>query len=78
MRDLSLEIYHRRFMNISETEYLFSSISRNRAQVNPDDLFYIGTGIGLAGGLLCACVIVYFKYKRRKMELKSLVVEVAI
>ena len=65
-------------MNISETQDLFSSISRNRAQVNPDDLFYIGTGIGLAGGLLCACVIVYFNYKKRKMELKSLVVEVAI
>jgi len=65
-------------MNISETQDLFSSISSNRSQVNPDDLFYIGTGIGLAGGLLCACVITYFKYKRRKMELESLVVEVAI
>jgi hypothetical protein len=65
-------------MNISETQDLFSSISSNRSQVNPDDLFYIGTGIGLAGGLLCACVIAYFKYKRRKMELESLVVEVAI
>jgi len=65
-------------MNISETQDLFSSISSNRTQVNPDDLFYIGTGIGLAGGLLCWCVIVYFKYKKRKMELESLVVEVAI
>jgi hypothetical protein len=65
-------------MNISETQDLFSSISSNRSQVNPDDLFYIGTGIGLAGGLLCVCVIAYFKYKRRKMELESLLVEVAI
>jgi len=65
-------------MNISDTNYLFSSISNNKPYVNSDDLFYIGTGIGLAGGLLCACVIVYFKYKRRKMELESLVVEVAI
>jgi len=65
-------------MNISETPDLFSSISSNHAQVNPDDLFYIGTGIGLAGGLLCAGVIVYFKYKKRKMVLESLPVEVVI
>lgn len=65
-------------MNISETQELFSSISHNHAQVNPDELFYIGTGIGLAGGLLCWCVIVYFKYKKRKMELESLSVEVSI
>ena len=65
-------------MNISETQDLFSSISSNRSQVNPDDLFYIGTGIGLAGGLLCACVIVYFKYKKKSMELALLPLEVAI
>ncbi len=65
-------------MNISEAQYLFSSIDINRQQVNEDDLFYIGTGIGLAGGLLSACVIVYFKYKKRKFELESFPVEVAI
>ena len=65
-------------MNISDTQYLFSSISHNRAQVNPDDLFYIGTGIGLAGGILCWCVIAYFKYKKKKLELESLPVEVVI
>jgi hypothetical protein len=65
-------------MNISETQYLFSSISHNNTYVNSDDLFYIGTGIGLAGGILCASVIVYFKYKKRKMELESLPIEVAI
>jgi len=65
-------------MNISDSQELFSSISHNRSQVNPDHLFYIGTGIGLAGGLLCACVIAYFKYKRRKMELESIPIEVTI
>jgi hypothetical protein len=74
----SIQLYYLYLMRHDIKQDLFSSISSNRAQVNPDDLFYIGTGIGLAGGLLCACVIVYFKYKKRKMELESLVVEVAI
>ena len=65
-------------MNISETQYLFSSISHNKPYVNSDDLFYIGTGIGLAGGILCASVIVYFKYKKKSMELALLPLEVAI
>lgn len=65
-------------MNISEARDLFSSINHNKAYIDPDNLFYIGTGIGLAGGLLCACVIVYFKYKKRKMELVSLPIEVTI
>ena len=71
-------IIFERFMNISETNYLFSSISNNKPYVNSDDLFYIGTGLGLAGGLLCACVIVYFKYKKKSMELALLPLEVAI
>jgi heme/copper-type cytochrome/quinol oxidase subunit 1 len=63
-------------MNISETQYLFSAT--NKQISDSIDLFYIGTFIGLAGGLLCACVIVYFKYKKKKMELESLPVEVVI
>jgi heme/copper-type cytochrome/quinol oxidase subunit 1 len=63
-------------MNISETQYLFSAT--NKQISDSIDLFYIGTFIGLAGGLLCACVIVYFKYKKRKMKLESLPVEVVI
>lgn len=65
-------------MNISEAQYLFSSISHNKPYVSSDDLFYIGTGIGLAGGLLTWCVIAYFKYQKKKMELESLPIEVAI
>jgi len=63
-------------MNISETQYLFSTT--NKQISDSIDLFYIGTFIGLAGGLLCACVIVYFKYKKKKMELESLPVEVVL
>jgi len=49
-------------MNFSETQDIFSSIRHHCSQVNPDHLFYIG----LAGGLLCWCVIDYFKYKKGK------------
>ena len=66
-------------MNISETHYLFSSISTIDRQIaNSIDIFYIGTFIGLAWGILSWCVICYFKYKNRKMELASLSIEVAI
>lgn len=65
-------------MNISETRYLFSSINHKREQIDPDNLFYIGTGIGLAGGLLTWCVIAYFKYQKKKTELASLPLEVTI
>jgi hypothetical protein len=63
-------------MNISETQYLFSAT--NKQTSDSIDLFYIGTFIGLAGGLLYACVIVYFKYKKKKMALASSPVEVVL
>lgn len=63
-------------MNISETQQLFSAT--NKQISDSIDLFYIGTFIGLAGGFLCACVIVYFKYKKKKMALASLPIEVAL
>lgn len=69
-------------MNISEARDLFSSINHNKAYIDSDNLsdnlFYIGTGIGLAGGLLTSCVIVYFKYQKKKRELASLPIEVTI
>ena len=65
-------------MNISETQYLFSSINHNKPYIDSDNLFYIGTGIGLAGGLLTWCVIAYFKYQKKKRELESLSNDVAI
>lgn len=65
-------------MNISEARYIFSSINHNKAYIDSDDIFYIGTGIGLAGGLLTSCVIVYFKYQKKKRELASLSIEVTI
>lgn len=65
-------------MNISTTQYLFSSINHKREQIDPDNLFYIGTGIGLAGGLLTWCVIAYFKYQKKKRELESVPNEVII
>ena len=65
-------------MNFSENHYLFSSIGVDQQITTSIDLFYIGTFIGLAGGSLCACIIIYFKYKKRKMELTSLPIEVTI
>jgi ABC-type nitrate/sulfonate/bicarbonate transport system permease component len=65
-------------MNTSENQHLFSSIGVEQQFTASIDLFYIGTFIGLAGGILCACVIVYFKYKKRKMELVSPRIEVSI
>jgi len=65
-------------MNFSENHYLFSSIGVDQQITASIDLFYIGTFIGLAGGSLCACIIIYFKYKKRKMELDSLPIEVSL
>jgi hypothetical protein len=65
-------------MNISENQHLFSSIGVDQQITASIDLFYIGTFIGLAGGILCACVIAYFKYKKRQMELVSPRLEVSI
>jgi len=65
-------------MNISENQHLFSSIGVDQQITASIDLFYIGTFIGLAGGILCACVIAYFEYKKRKMKLVSPRLEVSI
>jgi hypothetical protein len=65
-------------MNISETQYLYSSISHNRDPINPDDLFYIGTGIGLATGVLCASIIAYSNYIKKKRDLESVPIEISI
>ena len=34
-------------------------------QIKGGDLFYIGTGIGLSSGLLCACIIACSNYYKR-------------
>ena len=66
-------------MNISEARDLFSSITNLDRQITDSiDLLYIGTFIGLASGILCGCVIVYFKYQKKKRELASLPIEVTI
>jgi hypothetical protein len=41
----------------------------NHDQIKGGDLFYIGTGIGLSGGLLCACIIAHYKYIKFKASL---------
>lgn len=65
-------------MNFSENHYLFSSIGVDQQITASIDLFYIGTFIGLAGGTLCGCIIVYYKYQKKKMELDLLPVGVTI
>ena len=65
-------------MNISTTQYLFSSINHNKPDIDSDNLFYIGTGIGLASGVLIWCIIAYSKYQKKKMELESLPSKVTI
>jgi hypothetical protein len=65
-------------MNFSENHYLFSSIGVDQQITASIDIFYIGTFIGLAGGTLCGCVIMYYKHKKKKMELDSLPLEVTI
>jgi len=50
-------------MNISESQHLFSSIGVEQQITASIDVFYIGSFIGLVGGILCGCVIIYFKYK---------------
>ena len=65
-------------MNFSESQHLFSSIGVDQQITASIDLFYIETFIGLAGGTLCGCVIMYYKYKKKKMELDSSPIEVTI
>ena len=54
-------------MNISSLDLLGSVISNH--QVNEDHLLYIGMGIGLSSGLLCAIVILHYKYIKLKNKL---------
>lgn len=54
-------------MNISALGVLGSVITFH--QVSEDHLLYIGMGIGLSSGLLCAIVIVYYKYIKFKAKL---------
>lgn len=49
-------------MNIS----VLASIISNENKVKGGDLFYIGMGIGLSGGLLCAIIIAHYKYIKFK------------
>jgi hypothetical protein len=51
-------------MNNSVEEVLGSII--NADHINGGDLFYIGIGIGLSAGLLCACIIAHANYYKRK------------
>jgi hypothetical protein len=53
-------------MNISGEEVLSSIVSPH--QVRGGDLFYIGIGIGLSSGVLCAAIIVHSKYIKRKRD----------
>ena len=49
-------------MNIS----VLASIISNENKVKGGDLFYIGMGIGLSSGLLCAIIIAHYKYIKFK------------
>ena len=59
-------------MNISSLDVLGSVISNH--QVSEDHLLYIGMGIGLSSGLLCASIIAHYKYIRFKASLTTNVV----
>jgi hypothetical protein len=41
----------------------------NHQHIKGGDLFYIGCGIGLSGGLLCVCIIAHYKYIKFKASL---------
>jgi len=56
-------------MNNSVEEVLGSII--NHHQIKGGDLFYIGTGIGLSSGLLCACIIAHVNYYKRKHTINT-------
>jgi hypothetical protein len=54
-------------MNSSVAEVLGSIINPlHNHNIKGGDLFYIGTGIGLSAGLLCACIIAHYKYIKFK------------
>jgi hypothetical protein len=59
-------------MNSSVEEVLGSIINpQHNHQIKGGDLFYIGTGIGLSGGLLCVCIIAHYKYIKFKASLAT-------
>jgi hypothetical protein len=59
-------------MNSSVAEVLCSIINPlHNHNIKGGDLFYIGTGIGLSSGLLCACIIAHYKYIKFKASLMS-------
>jgi hypothetical protein len=54
-------------MNSSVAEVLGSIINPlHNHNIKGGDLFYIGTGIGLSSGLLCAGIIAHYKYIKFK------------
>jgi hypothetical protein len=54
-------------MNSSVAEVLCSIINPlHNHNIKGGDLFYIGTGIGLSSGLLCAGIIAHYKYIKFK------------
>jgi len=63
-------------MNSSVAEVLGSIINPlHNHNIKGGDLFYIGTGIGLSAGLLCACIIAHYKYIKFKASLMSRKIE---
>ena len=65
-------------MNSSTNSFLPSSIINLEIHNLSFDVFYIGTLIGLISGSLCACIIIYFTYKKKRKMLDSQPCEVAI
>ena len=58
-------------MNSSELFILPAFIDKLNTRNLSIDIFYIGTFIGLIGGFLSMCIIGFYKYKKRKLELVS-------
>ena len=56
-------------MNSSDLFILPSFIDKLNTRNLSIDIFYVGTLIGLSGGLLWMCIIGVYKYKKRKLEL---------
>jgi hypothetical protein len=54
-------------MNISYALVSSNIVDLNDSLVLSIDLLYIGTFIGLCGGILIWCIIIYFKYKRKQI-----------
>ena len=65
-------------MNSSDLFILPSFIDKLNTRNLSIDIFYIGTFIGLIGGFLSMCIIGVYKYKKRKLELGSIVMEVTL